>query len=73
MPVRTIAVAVACLGVLGFSGCGNAVESCGTGDNAVARQRGFAMPRQALRSFLAANPPLSEDGWIAASRTGSLY
>lgn len=32
MPVRTAAAAVACLGVLGVSGCGGSVQSCGTGD-----------------------------------------
>ena len=68
MRVRTIAAVVACLVVLGVSGCGNSVHSCGVGDYGPTGQRGFAMPRQVLRSVLAVYPSLSPDGWRVASR-----
>ena len=68
MRVRTMAAAAACLGVLGVSGCGHSVHSCGVGDHGPAAQHGFAKPRQVLRSVLAADPWLSQDGWVAASR-----
>ena len=38
------------------------------GDYGPAAQHGFAKPRQVLRSVLAADPWLSQDGWVAASR-----
>jgi len=68
MRALTIAVATACLGVLGVNGCGNPAHSCGTGDYAIERQHGFATPRQALRSVLRMNPSISQDRWRAASR-----
>jgi hypothetical protein len=69
--VRTIAAVVVSVGVLGVSGCGNSVRSCGVGDYGPTGQRGFATPRQVLRSALAANPSLSQDGWKVASRGAS--
>jgi hypothetical protein len=71
MRVRTVAAAVACIGVLCASACGGSVRSCGVGDYEPTGQRGFATPRQALRSVLAVNPSLSQDGWRAASRVAS--
>ena len=68
MRVRAIAAAVVCLSVPGVSGCVDSGHSCGYGDYAVEGQRGFATPREVLRSVLAANPSLSQDGWLAASR-----
>jgi hypothetical protein len=68
MGMRTMAAAAACLGVLGVSGCGNSVHSCGVGDYGPVGQHGFAKPRQVLRSVLAVDPWLSQDGWVAASR-----
>jgi hypothetical protein len=67
MRVRTMATAVAGLGVLGVTGCGNSVQSCGW-DYGSAGQQGLANPRQVLRSVLAADPWLSQDGWVAASQ-----
>jgi hypothetical protein len=71
MRVLTIAAVAVCVGVLGVSGCGNSVHSCGVGDYGPTGQRGFAMPRQVLRSVLAAYPSLSQDGWKVASRSAS--
>lgn len=68
MRVRAVAVAVACIGVLGASGCGNPVHSCGVGDYMPTGQRGFATPREALRSVVAAYPSLSQIGWTPANR-----
>jgi hypothetical protein len=44
------------------------VHSCGIGDYAPTGQHGFATPQQVLKSALAANPSLSQDGWRTASR-----
>jgi hypothetical protein len=68
MRVRTMAIVAACLGVLGVSGCGNSVQSCGAEVYGPVGQHGFAKPRQVLRFVLAADPWLSQDGWAAASR-----
>jgi hypothetical protein len=68
MRVRVIAAVAACMGVLGVSGCGNSVHSCGIGDYGPAGQRGFAGPRQVLRSVLPAYPSLPQDGWKVTSR-----
>ncbi len=68
MGVCAMAAAVACLGAIGVSGCGSSVPSCGVGDYGPAGQRGFAMPRQALRSELAIRQQWpSSGGWVAAS------
>jgi hypothetical protein len=69
MRVRAVTVAVACIGVLGASGCGNSVHSCGVGDYKPTGQRGFASPRDVLRSVLAAYPSLFQDGWTASRGT----
>jgi hypothetical protein len=50
MRVRTIAAVAVSVGVLGVSGCGNSVHSCGVGDYKPTGQRGFATPRQMLKS-----------------------
>ena len=69
MRVRTMAAAVASIGVLGVSGCGGSAQSCGVGDYGPAGQRGFATPRQTLRSVLAIHQKgLSLHGWVAANR-----
>jgi hypothetical protein len=69
MRMRTMAAAVACLSAIGVCGCASSASSCGVGDNGLAGQRGFATPRQALRSELARHQQwLSLGGWVAASR-----
>ncbi len=72
MWLRSVAGVAVSAGVLGVSGCANSVHSCGAGDYKPTGQRGFATPRQMLRSALAANPSLSQDGWRAASRALAL-
>jgi hypothetical protein len=71
MWLRSIAAVAASVGVLGVSGCGYSVRSCGVGDYKPTGQRGYATPQRVLRSALAANPSLSPDGWRAASRGAS--
>ena len=71
MQVRIIAAALACVGVLGVSGCGGSVHSCGVADYMPTGQRGFGTPRQALRSVLTVYPSVSQDGWRMASRGAS--
>jgi hypothetical protein len=70
MRARTTAAVIACLGVLGVSGCSSSGQSCGVEDNGAVGVYGFATPRQALRSVLATHPQwLPVRGWAVAERT----
>lgn len=71
MRMCIIAAAVACVGVLGVSGFGGSVRSCGVGDYMPTGQHGFGTPRQALMSVLTVYQSLSQDGWRMASRGAS--
>jgi hypothetical protein len=71
MNVRPLAIVASSVASLGICGCGNSVHSCGVGDYASTGQHGFAMPKQVLRSVLAVNPSLAQDGWRRASRGAS--